>query len=411
MYNHSQSILSLFFTLTFLCVFLLPRVFPPLWIEDFLFPLLLLMIFFSFGAKLKMRGEIILIFLFLFLSLFSTAIFIVDTGYVSSLLLFAKDLQYFTYYLIYFLIFSAYGNQFRVKIDRAFAFIFYMSTGFILYQLITNSIGYYGIGHISEQENSSLSGFVFFSLMFMALFFYINKRAKRFIFFSGIFFLGVLLTGSRTAQFVSIFFLFFSFIFYFRLSAIKIFSLVVFICSICIMFYNSDFIHNLLYNNSIDNQIVRSSLRRFASIFNLFQDMGSSRVVFWERQLDKFTGDNVFLLLFGGGRGFTHSVESGSLILGLGTDSGFLKAFLELGLIGGCVYYSIPFYLFVKSVRLWATSRSFVLYSGYIFSIFIYEISFENLQTSKGGMIFWLLSAYFVSLSRIRKLPKLVRNE
>ena len=397
-----DNFLILYLSIVLICIFLLPRVYNPFWIEDFLFPFCLIVFagLITMNYKLKFSFELLLILILQVLTFFTTAIFSANKGFYTSFMLIAKELEFHAFYLLFLVTFMNCRQRFRKWIDFSLSFVILFSSAYVLYQVMVGSIGYYGIGHIAEQSNSSLSGFVYYSLMVISIFFYSKSNKSWYVVAAIIFLIGAMLTGSRTAQLVSLFFLFASYVFLTKLSLTKIFVLSILIgfISICFVFSNTIFL--VLYDNSIDNEILSNSLRRFASLFNFYDHLNSSRFIFWEKQISLFDSENIFQLFFGGGRGFTHSIDNNTLNLGLGADSGYLKHFLELGLIGSLFYYSIPFYFLLVSYRFRVVSKSLNFYTVYVISLFIYEISFENLQTSKGGMIFWLFSAYFMSLSR-----------
>jgi O-antigen ligase len=143
---------------------------------------------------------------------------------------------------------------------------------------------------------------------------------------------------------------------------------------------SDDWLYATLYNNSYENEIFRSVSRRVYTVLNLERGLAEGRIEFWSALYD--SSRNFWI---GCGLGCSHARDdSGNILLGLGADSGFLKRYVEFGVIGSFMFYGG--YLFI--LRDWYRQLS---QDGqrYVFVfaalLLAFETTYEFTQTSWGG--------------------------
>jgi hypothetical protein len=328
--------------------------------------------------------------LFVFYSFIGAFGFYITSGFIT---VFALPLKEFTYILIYVIV----KNTIRVN-PTSFKYFFKISTLFIslisivyaFLQLINGVPMYYGVGHISEPQNSSFSAIIFYALAIINFVLYKDSGKFLYVAISVLLMALVFLTGSRTGVVLLLIFLGLYLCIKYKLFYSIYLYLLLCICSI-IYFYFGEFLFQELFNNNFENGIIHGSIRRFGTLFNFIEALERSRFPWWREMFAKFL-ENPY---FGCGRGCSHSILDNQLSLGLAGDMGYFKSLVELGIIGSLLYYSIFVRLVMKVKNFSLEGKS--IYLAFIFSFLFAEFSFEIFQTSKGGALFWFIVAYISS--------------
>lgn len=309
-------------------------------------------------------------------------------------LIFAKHVSYI---LLFFYVASSF-TYFPISYKRLDNIIFYISLIsiiYIIYQIPLDKPSYYGLGHISEPNNSSASGVIFYSLYFLSLVFYRFSMRYKWIITAFFLFWGCFLTGSRTSQFM----LFILTVFYFYLYSSKHIRLFLILFSVLLFssfyFYSKEIFLFLYENNYQDSAAIRGGLRRFASFFDIIATLQYSRIPFWLNHIRNIEFDFI-QILFGCGLGCLHSINDGLFQLGLGADNGFLKSFIQVGLIGCLVFYGFIIKISVSHIKN-DESKIGLLFACFCFTYLFAEISYEIFESSKGGGVFWFLAGIFVT--------------
>lgn len=270
------------------------------------------------------------------------------------------------------------------------------------YQIIIGSISYYGIGTIFE-EAPSISGMIYFTCSIISFFMYKKFNKKKFMVYSLLTYALTIFTISKTSILgVTIFYV--SFFILENLYKINIaiksdkqnnnlikvqkvlFTIIILILLIIliILFLNSKMINIILSNKLVEKIIYR---------FKLLSSSYSFRKNKTKFYYDYFIGNSTISMFFGCGKGITEFALDFNT---LGVDNQFVRAIIELGLVGIILWLNILIMIinFIKKSE---------LYINYCFikSLFIaylcMGIGYEVFVVTKGGIIFWFLVGVFIS--------------
>jgi len=332
--------------------------------------------------------------LYFFYSFLGAFAFYLNTNYLNALVLPLKELTYIAIFILIKIAMRQDSYSFVYYFSRVTVIVSLISLGYVLIQLLDGTPKYYGLGHISEPNNSSYSAIIFYSLAIINFVLFKNSGDKIHIYISVLMMAAVFLTGSRTGSLLVLVFIFFYFSIVSKTLVVAIFYNFLFAFFVVYVFYG-DVLYDTLFNNDIENGIISGAVRRFGTLFDIINSLERSRFPWWRDLFERFL-NNPFV---GCGKGCSHSVIDGRLSLGLGGDMGYLKSLVELGVFGFFLYYAIFIRLLIKANKFTGINRPILM--AYIGSYLIAEFSFEIFQTSKGGALFWIILAYAFSLEMV----------
>lgn len=289
-----------------------------------------------------------------------------------------KEVQYFVYFFSFIFVMKSKWN--RENFNRIFMGLSLITMAWGAYQLLFDaSVGFYGIGLISE-TSSSQSGGVFFliSIFFLYLInseYRLKQRVYYYILLLGS--IGMLFaTISRTAimAFLITYAIYIGFTL-FRMSAKRIIisAYTLILTSPVIYFVLKDYLERIFF--------------RMGHI-----DTGANvREQKWSYLLSHGSD---FDLIFGGGRGFVQTITGGTT---LAADSQYVRNFLEIGYIGSALFaiviIGIVIFAFKNMKNHYAESLYLILITcGFMIMSVTHEVFLVTIQAS----FFWLLIGAFV---------------
>jgi hypothetical protein len=383
-------------------IFLFPRIGAHLRIEDIITPIIVLVtidpIVLSLWKQMPYRIGINPV-LFYISYLFYITIMNIIAGEIpwQAIIVCGKEVQYlYIYVLICYIL--KHKEKYYFQVSRLLTLLILIGTLYGVYSVIFDVRGYYGIGYFNEHNSPSLSGLMYFNISVLASLFYIIHRNKFFLYvvFGAIvsaFNVGSRITVVILVCFYLLYILNYKLYHFFYKSFFVIFLFVIF--SVVIIFKND--LYNTFYFNNFSNRIIRAAITRAATILKPYETGKSSRFEPWKNLITKSiqseTGlGSLYWPFFGHGRGGSHAYRKGRFFLGLAGDSQYLVNLYEIGLIGTFIFFYmlfsfyrvIPFYL----------KRFYLIY---LISYLIGGITMEIWQLSKGGQMFYIITAILVA--------------
>ena len=289
-----------------------------------------------------------------------------------------KEVQYFVYFFSFIFVMKNKWN--RDNFNKIFMCLSLLTMAWGGYQLLFDaSVGFYGIGLISE-TSSSQSGGVFFliSIFFLYLINSEYKFKKRVVYF--ILFLGsigmLFATISRTA------------ILAFAISYVIYLGFTIFRMStkrIIISVYTLTLVAPVLY------LILKGYLERILFRISHIDTGANVREEKWSYLLSHGTN---FDFLFGGGRGFAQTITGGTT---LSVDSQYVRNILEVGYIGSALFITVIIAIVIFALRNikkhYAESLFLILITcGFLVMSVTHEVFLVTIQAS----FFWTLIGAFV---------------
>ncbi|MCP1154172.1 hypothetical protein NKS27_17415 [Peribacillus frigoritolerans] len=291
-----------------------------------------------------------------------------------------KEVQYFIYFFV--LLYATRYAKFRIKFIKLLLIMSLVTMAWGAYQLLfNNTVGYYGIGVLSETSSSQSGGLYFLISVFFLYMINITKRnIKRTVYF--LLFIGsvglVLATVSRTAiMALTVVYPLYMIFTIFRIKAIRvvIWLYVIILTSPILYWLLRDYLYTITERLSrIDSgSSIRS--RKWEWILSYGSDLG---------------------FVFGEGRGFAQTVTGGFT---LGTDSQYVRNILELGAVGTTLFMFIIlgllFFAFKNLKSMYAESLFIILVTvGFLVMSVTHEVFLVTIQAS----MFWILMGGFVGL-------------
>jgi hypothetical protein len=250
------------------------------------------------------------------------------------------------------------------------------------YLLLSGVRGYYGVGYFTE-SSPSLGMLMYFHCLFWSVYLYRKYADSLYLFLALLFFILVMLVGSRTGQLVTIVFLLSIFLMNVRK---KMYIYIPLSVLILILIFNLDGIYDALYNINTGNLAIDGGVSRFATLLKFSETIQGSRIDSWLSVFNQAL-DNNFIV--GCGRGCSHINEEG-FSLGMGSDNQYIKNFMEIGIIGSLLFMFSLLYLIVT---LYKDPFTFKIYFPYMLVMLFIGMTMEVWQLSKGGSLFWFSTA------------------
>ena len=382
--------------LYFVSIAIMPRIHGHLRYEDFLTPLLFLMIF-ALLRKSLLEYIFIPVLYFCYCFLITALNIIMGKIPLISFLIWGKELQYFlAFALICGLLVRKHDYITLLFSIIKLLILFGIVSG--VYSLVLGMQGYYGIGYFNEPSSPSLSMLMYFNLGVLSVF-YTNMidRGNRRMFFvcSMILSCLTLMVGSRTGVMMILVFwgswLFFSSKFKMTILFLIVFIGTLTIALLAVLDYNIDDIYSSMYYNMINNKAVSAAVSRASGLIMLYDTLEGDRFSSWKSILQRAFNTNFIL---GNGRGFTH-MSSNSFNLELAGDSQYTVNLAEIGILGSIVFF-LMLYGFGK--KLHYKLRTF--YISYLLAYLSAGMTMEVWQLSKGGQMFWIMTGLLLMFSR-----------
>ena len=377
-----------------LLLFLAPRYQGNLRYEDFLTPIIFIYVLIT--ARMYHLN-------YIYPSIFFIAYIWICTIYsilyeyvpIEALIILGKETQYFFIFFLTIIVLLKSKKSISAVLN-VFKLIILFTCLYILYAVFFDVRGYYGISSFNEY-GATLTALLFFNLFVINTIIQTNEDKISFLSLlqSLILLVGLSLVGSREG-FLSILIFIFLYFFLFKISYVKLYSVFFIALIFPLIALNSEVILNFLYHNNISNIAISTSISRLASLFTFFDTLADSRITFWERNWEVYLDTNLF---FGNGRGASHSIIDGKLALGLGGDNQYIINLIEIGIIGSLIFLFIVLYpsKYIKSK--WA-----LIWYAYLFTYILWGLSAEIWLLSKGGTLFWMVTALLISLSSINQV-------
>ena len=365
-------------------IFLLPRLQGNIRFEDFLTPALFVGVLLSINSFSVRHSLLPLI--YFFYTFFITSFFIIFGNLpIEAYLIWGKEFQYILVFLIILGMPST--KKTSTFIQHLITYILIISSVSGVYLLVSGVRGYYGVGYFTE-SSPSLGMLMYFNCLFWSVYLYRKSANSLYLFLALLFFILVMLVGSRTGQLITMVFLFFVFLMNVRR---KMYVYIPLAALILILTFSLDSIYDVLYNIKTDNLAIDGGVSRFATLLKFSETIQQSRVNSWLSVISQ-AFDNNFIV--GCGRGCIH-ISEGGISLGMGGDNQYTKNFMEIGIIGSLLFM---FTLLHLTVKLYKDPFIFKIYFPYMLAMLLVGMTMEVWQLSKGGSLFWFNTALMYSL-------------
>jgi hypothetical protein len=415
-----------FLLLNLFIIFTLPRIAGHFRGEDILTPILIFIdctLLFRFANTNHLYKRFILSSIVYFTySFFITCLNVFLNGLpIKAFLILGKEAQYF---LIFYLMYTVF-NLDRRYIKRTMDVVLVFSVVAVvvaLFFVLFDIQDYYGIRFLNVYRSPSLSMLMYFNCAALC-FLYSYCFKKKFFVLTIVLLLTVMLVGSRTGDIITIVFLllwiYVCFMYKFS-HRVAYCLLILFFVAISIV-YNKQ-IYRIMYFNHIQKKVISASLSRMATLLTPLQTLVGARMNSWKSiayaSIDStepslsnnteastsgigltcnsvtITNKKLLYLLFGRGRGSTHIDKQGNFHLGLGADNQYTKNLYELGVVGSLAFFYMLF-SFCNYIK-YPLKKFYLIY---LFCYLLSGLSMETWQLSKGGQMFWIITAFFVSFS------------
>jgi hypothetical protein len=376
----------------------MPRMSGKFRYEDFIYAFIAIILVLLYSKRksiinIELHFYMYFIYVIVFTFLFSVSIWDYRPMFIP-----IRELFYFFGFLG--IVYSAYLNCHHAEsLKRLVVFLAFVSSLWIVYSILLGVKSYYGIGHFSEPGNSSASSIIFFNLFVIMFYLSVSSHNKIYFVLAAILFFGVLSVGARTGQIMLFLFMLIYAIGNIRSNLRKLVVIILLPFSIVIFYFLfSNFLYNFLYNMNFDNPGINAAIRRFGTLFNISDTFFGSRFNSWNGMWKMVTVETIV----GCGKGCSHTFVDGQFTTGLGKDFGYLKTLIEAGVIGFILFYSILYHLY-KIFKRHSSALTHKIFIAYTFSYMIGEVSFELFQLSKGGGLFWIISALMIVFDVLSK--------
>jgi hypothetical protein len=390
------TLLSVVFYLFLLSMLFLPRLSDQFRYEDLLIPLLLLTPLIHLKtSKVKENTIFILWIIYILYLIVVTLANIIFTDLpLLAVLVAGKEVQYallFTTALTYLGV-----GQNREFFLKVLPYIFGLIFGYVALYLIAYERSDYGLAYINDPSPTN-SMLVYFHLFVFSLLAYKeNKSRNIFLFFALTMFIFTFLVGNRTGQLgLTIFLLFFLF-FNLSVGLRMLYGTAVIALVLTTVRYNYE-IYEMLVHNEAQHPVINASMSRLGTLFTLKETFEASRLHSIITILSVSSENN---LLFGCGRGCTHSYSDGSFNLGMGGDNQYTVNFVEIGAVGLLIHS-----LLFLSPYLYSAARRNKVFAAYTITFFVMAMTGEHFQLPRGAQFYWLIAA-FVLTQKIRNFRR-----
>jgi hypothetical protein len=382
------TLLSVTFFMFLLSMLFLPRLSGQFRYEDLLIPLLLLTSSFHLKTSKDKENTILLLWIiytcYLFVVTIANVIF--STLPLSALLVAGKEVQYALLFVTCLAYLGTEEN--REFFSRALRYIFVIIFGYVVLYLIANERSDYGLAYINDPSPTN-SMLVYFHLFILSLLAYKENRSTNiFLFFSLAMFVFTFLVGNRTGQFGLIIFLFFLLFFELSVGLRMLYGIAVIALVLMLVRFNYE-IYEILYYNNAQHPVIVGSMSRLGTLFTPMETFEASRLDSITSILTMSTEND---LLFGCGRGCTHSFSYDSFNLGMGGDNQYTVNFVEIGAVGlvmHCLLFLSPY--------LYSAARKNKVFVAYTIAFFVMAMTGEHFQLPRGAQFYWLIAAFVLT--------------
>lgn len=358
----------------------------------------------------------------LLLSVYELIVTIVNVAYArlpwEGVLVWGKEAQYVIGYILIFLLLASEARFVAERWLRRIVAVSLLTAS--LYFLVAAGLdmrGYYGIGYFTELQSPSLSALIYFNLGVLALVFAIGaRRVALWVFGAVTVLFATVMTGSRTGivmvALLMVGMMLRGLIDLYRscglngvltgclrdgqserfMSAIVAGALACVVSSVALAI--GRIVHHMeaavILTKETDNErgvtdVVGS---RIASMAEMDRLIRSDRLPVWKQLLDLAIERNIWT---GCGQGCAQ-VRGGGLRLTLSGDNQHMLNLAELGVIGVVLFGAVLVWLAIG-----CATRYRVVYWPYIASYVVGGMAAELWRLSKGGQMFWLISAVVIA--------------
>lgn len=376
-------------------------------IDDVLLPLSTILLFIYFPIFYKKIGGIIIPLLRLYLFTAFVAIITHYSGFDDVQLFgklgpFIKQIQFLTYFCLFFCLFSSQVHTSNVFKKRMYLFFLCFIPNIIygLFQIITfNYKGYYGIGSINE-VGATLTGSIFYFAMIISIIMsqFENDTKIRYLYLSIAILnlLFVILSGSRGAFAASIAFIFVNNIYDIFIlkkhykKAKYLFIIFTFLLGIVLL-------GNLLYLSSSLFEYIDLLPNRLGTL-TLSKVVSGGRLATWPAILSKYISIiklHPLILLVGLGSGGFYEIIGE---LANGADSQLMYTIIAGGVIGFFLYIESLFKFYCFTIKKINDQLKSIFISMF-FSFMIFSFTQEVFILSKTGALFWSICGMLLGYS------------
>lgn len=344
---------------------------------------------------MKLKKMVLVMSIYIFYLVFSNLLFYISGSIDTRFILYiAKEFEFFMsmYFMIYSVIFNF--NK-TIKIINIFLWvnIFYGLSQFIL-----GRISYYGIGALIGTEPAA-SGIVYFtcSLMAILLWIYSGKKLSLVQFILSVFL--TIMTISKTSMLGIVSFIIIILVIYavkyitknIKFSFKNIILAYVSLSSIIIVYLGTK-LDLIKINNIFFNRVIARLSRGVGSL--------SYRMNKSDNLFQIFNSDSITNNIFGSGKGVPEYYFGTST---LGVDNQFVRAIIEMGLIGIILWIGILASLLETLKSTIRANKNIDAYYYFmvalIITFLIMGIGYEVFQTTRSGLAFWLVVGLCLSLA------------
>tara|TARA_B110000008_G_scaffold271928_1_gene304002 strand:+ start:56 stop:1342 length:1287 start_codon:yes stop_codon:yes gene_type:complete len=360
--------------------------------EDLLTFFIATILIFNLRKNYVLITSLIFVYSF-YIIFFSMLNIMLENSNLYSIVILGKEVQYF---LVFSLILFSFDNvSFEKSIKYFFTPITFIVVLFALNSMINGNIGAYGLPYINENAPST-SAISYFNFLFITiiLYFFYSPRSKlisKLLLLSiGILLISLIATASRTAFLVVVLFMVISPLFFLNTKySIPIFLFIIML--IFIVYFNRYGLHEYLYLHKPENPVFHVTIGRVKTLLLLFDNLEvlhGARINSWQQSLSHINNWNIF---FGNGRGYFSATDG---FKGLGTDSQFTRNIIEIGIIGSFIFIMVILSPILYLKDIWKN-----IYILYLILYLFWSIAAEIFLVSKGGEMFWLITAILLLLS------------
>lgn len=302
----------------------------------------------------------------------------------------------------FYLCFIIISYFFRIHTIKAYK-IFEITIMFIViygfYQLLIGKISYYGIGTMFETAPST-SGSIYFVSSTVSFYLYKMIKKSRFRNYAILTYILTILTISKTniiglTLFYIIFFTLeishkvivrnnkYTYIKKDKILIIMAF-LILILTAILFVIYKFD-VNRIINENNMITKII-DRFNRLGSSYSF----RSNKAGYY---LEYFIKDSPLILLFGSGKGIT---EYAFKVKTLAVDNQYVRAIIELGIIGIIIWTSVVVSI-LKSLKRLNVKYVYHLGISLFISYLAMAIGYEVFVVTKTGIVFWFLMGIFNS--------------
>jgi len=389
----SHKLLQLSFVGLLADLFIYSRIFLEIRVQDIAMIVMIL----SCGPLVRMirrdknlKQVFVLMLLYIYYIAMSNLVFVAHYGlWARHILYIIKEMEYFVTFFLAIYVYRADHTGLVRKIIKVFVLV---NLVYGLSQVAMGKISYYGIGSLVTGAPSA-SGNVYFMASVLMFYLYLNETKKSNLLISIIMLALSFATVSRTYILASaVFALAFAGLTLLetvggrrvrKSSMIMIIFLLTIVIGVLCACIGLD-LPGEFNRRFSDNPIFNTILGRMNRLVAAFGERANKTSYYYRT----FVEDNVSVWLFGKGKGITEQYFGVST---LAVDNQYLRALIEMGLIGSILWFTVPMWIARELKHKRRTLERKVFLSLFL-SYLAASIGTEVFQTTRPAMSFWLVS-------------------